>query len=63
MLFALSVLLIDQSGATNVTTKEKVLLQVKCCTGLQRVVNFLFTDESVRLVVQGAGSWTELYLS
>lgn len=65
MLFAVSVLLADQSGAATAATKEKVLLEIKVCSGFQRVVNFTFMDEAVRLLVPGEGvkSWTELYLS
>jgi len=65
MLFAVSVLLADHSGSAATATKEKALVEIKACSGFQRVVNFLFMDDAVRLrmSVQGAKSWTELYLS
>lgn len=72
MLFGLTVLLMDRSGGVSVATKHKALVQIKACSGLEVVVNFLLSDESVQLDLTDISicennsnniNWKSLYLS
>ena len=61
MLFAFTVLFMDESGGVPTATKDKALLQLQECTGFQMIANFFFADDSMNL--KGKDEWKIKYLS